>query len=109
VSQSQTFRQQTSNVISVGIVGINFSEAYTSYEGDRTYPAKPAPAKEAPAALQRVTQHAAPAFDELLVLKFRATNVSPYPFEWVDARDTTQGYAAALLRLSSLLDKRIQD
>jgi hypothetical protein len=109
VSQSQTFRQQTSTVISVGIVGINFSEAYTSYEGDRTYPAKPAPAKEAPAALQRVTQHAAPAFDELLVLKFRATNVSPYPFEWVDARDTTQGYAAALLRLSSLLDKRIQD
>jgi len=106
-SQAQTFRQQTSRVITVAIVGVNFSDSYTSYEGKRRYPAKPAPSKEAPTAVQRITQRVAPAFDELLVLRFRATNVPPYPFEWVDARDNSQAYGAALLRISNLLHDRI--
>src|SRR6266545_517631 len=47
LSQSLTFKQQSSNVVTAAIVGINYSDAYVSYEGDRSYPAKPAPAKEA--------------------------------------------------------------
>lgn len=54
-----------------------------------------------------ITQKVTPAFDELLVLRFRATNVRPYPFEWVDAREATQLYGAALLRLSNLLSERM--
>jgi hypothetical protein len=103
LSQAITFKQQTKSVITIAIVGVNYSESYVSYESDRNYPAKPAPSKEAPAATQRVLQRVAPAFDELLILRFPATNVSPYPFEWVDAQDTRQSYGAALLRVNNLI------
>src|SRR6266545_1549632 len=107
LSQSLTFKQQSSNVVTAAIVGINYSDAYVSYEGDRSYPAKPAPAKEAPTAIQRIVQRITPTFDELLVLRFRATNRPPYPFEWVDAQDTRQSYGAALLRINDLVSNRI--
>lgn len=103
LSQALTFKQQTKSVITVAIVGVNHSNSYVSYESDRSYPAKPAPAKEAPAALQRIVQRVSPAFDELLTLRFRATNVAPYPFDWVDAQDTRQSYSGALLRVSNLI------
>lgn len=36
--QVEMFKNQRGNPICVGLVGINFSENYTSYEGDREFP-----------------------------------------------------------------------
>ena len=45
-------------------------------------------------------------FDEFQILPFRATNVAPYPFEWVAYETTTSEYSALLLRVSRLYDRR---
>jgi len=47
-----------------------------------------------------------PEFDEFLVLPFRATNVDPFPFEWVEPETTRQEYSALLVRVSRLYDER---
>ena len=44
-------------------------------------------------------------FDELLPLRYRATNFEPYPFEWVDQERTAREYAAVLTRVSRQYDK----
>jgi hypothetical protein len=49
---------------------------------------------------------AAPEFDEFLVLRFKATNAPPYPFEWVDYKETRLDYAAALSRISARYQQR---
>jgi len=49
---------------------------------------------------------AKPEFDEFLVLRFRATNQSPFPFEWVKYEDTRLNYAAALTRISRQYERR---
>jgi len=109
LSQARTFKEQTESAVTVGIVGVNFSDSYTSYEGDRQYPADPAPVREASAAVERITHsRVREGFDELLFMKFRATNVPPYPFEWLNQRETEQEYAAALVRISSHFSQRDQ-
>jgi hypothetical protein len=45
-------------------------------------------------------ERAAASFDELQVLRFRATNVVPYPFEWIDFERTQREYGALLVRVS---------
>jgi hypothetical protein len=104
--QAATFRRQNPRAITVGLVGVNWSPVYTSYEGDREYPADPPPAREAPQAIERVQQRVTGAFDELLILSFRATNVSPYPFDWVDEPQLRKEYSAALLRISNEFEAR---
>lgn len=109
MTQARTFKEQTSTAITVGIVGVNFSDSYTSYEGEREYPADPAPAREASVAVERIAHSRVPHdFDELLFMKFRATNVVPYPFEWQNHRESGQEYASALLRISNLFNQRGQ-
>jgi len=49
---------------------------------------------------------AAPEYDEFLILRFKATNAPPYPFEWVDYSATKLDYAAALSRISSRYQQR---
>jgi hypothetical protein len=88
------------------LVGVNWSQSYTSYEGEREYPANPIPAREAAQAIDRIQQRVTDTFDELLILGFRATNVSPYPFEWVDESELRQQYSAALLRISNEFEAR---
>jgi hypothetical protein len=104
--QAATFRRQNPRAITVGLVGVNWSPVYTSYEGDREYPAAPPPAREASQAIERVQQRVTDAFDELLILSFRATNVSPYPFDWVDESQLRKEYSAALLRISNEFEAR---
>lgn len=107
VSQARTFREQTSSALTIGIVGVNFSTSYTSYEGEREYPADPAPVREASATVERITNSRVPKdFDELLFMKFKATNIPPYPFEWHNHRESAQEYASALLRISNLFAQR---
>jgi hypothetical protein len=104
--QAATFRRQNPRAITVGLVGVNWSPVYTSYEGDREYPADPPPSREAPQAIERIQQRVTDAFDELLILSFRATNVSPYPFDWVDESQLRKEYSAALLRVSNEFEAR---
>lgn len=94
----------------VGIVGVNFAPANTSYEGEREWPTDghkhKHPVQEAGDAERRVLQSAAPKFDEFQVLRFQSTNVAPFPFAWIDYDQTAKEYSAMLVRLSREYDRR---
>jgi hypothetical protein len=110
VRQVEQFKKTGGNPICVGIVGINHAAEYTSYEGTREYPTdgkkEKHPAQEASAAEHKILAEAAPQFDELQILRFRATNSTPFPFDWVNLTQTEKEYSSLLLRLSREYDKR---
>lgn len=110
INQAAEFRAHGGKPICVGIVGINAANAYTSYEGDAVWPTdgrrRKHPAQEAMDAEARLLNRAKPAFDEFLVLRFRASNVPPYSFSWVDYQETQDQYGASLVRLSRLYESR---
>jgi len=103
--QVQNFKYRAGSVepICVGVVGINYAEEMTSFEGERSYPTDGRkfkhPIQEAEQAKLRLTDTAR-LYDEFLILRFKARNQEPYAFEWVDERDTRQAYTAALQRIS---------
>ena len=111
-SHADHFRTtKANNPICVGIVGINFASRYVSYEGDRVYQTNGTgrhrhPAQEAPDTEQRLRKSLDTAFDELLLLRYKATNEPPYPFQWVDATATRMDYGAALSRISDKYENR---
>jgi hypothetical protein len=49
---------------------------------------------------------AAPEFDEFIVLRFKAMNAPPFPFEWVDYNETRLDYGATLSRISARYQQR---
>lgn len=108
--QAEHFRGTNPRALCVGIVGINRAEQYVSFEGTRRFKTDGRkhkhPAQEAVEAESRLLERARGAFDEFLVLRFRATNSRPYPFEWVDHAETEIEYGAALVRLSREYDSR---
>jgi hypothetical protein len=100
--QVEAFRARGGAALTVGIVGVNFSDVYTSYEGARTYPVGPgagSPSREAPTTDRRLATEVAPYYDEFILLGFKATNVPPYPFAWVAGERKEIEYAALLARL----------
>jgi hypothetical protein len=102
--QANHFRSRGGSPICVGIVGINHADHCTGYEGTRSFTTDGKthkhPIQEAAQAEARLLQHATPAFDEFIVLRFRATNEPPFPFAWVNSRATQLDYGAALARIS---------
>ena len=110
IRQVEEFKRTGGNPICVGIVGVNCAPTYTSYEGERAWPTDGKkhkhPAQEASEAERRVLLGAVPSFDEFQILRFRAANVAPFPFEWVDFEETTIQYAALLVRVSREYDRR---
>ncbi len=108
--QVDEFRKTGGNPICVGIVGVNSSQNYTSYEGSREWPTDGKkhkhPSQEAAEAETRLVSRAAPAFDEFQILRFRATNVDPFPFAWLDYDRTAKEYGALLVRVSREYDRR---
>lgn len=110
VRQVEQFKRTGGNPICIGLVGINMASEYTSYEGTREYPTdgkkEKHPIQEAAAAEAKILADALPHFDELQILRFRATNSPPYPFEWVDISKTRNEYSALLVRVSREYDKR---
>jgi len=110
-NQVSQFRLGGGNPICVAIVGVNQAERCISYEGERAFPTTGHggflhPYQEAPDAERRLLVRAAPAFDEFLLLRFRATNELPYSFEWVNHKDSRLDYAAVLTRISSRYQQR---
>jgi hypothetical protein len=110
VRQIEQFERGGGQPICVGLVGVNFSPSYTGYEGSRPNPTDGKkhkhPSQEAAAAVARLRERAQPAFDEFLFLRFVATNVEPYPFSWVDEKETVAEYGAMLTRISREYDRR---
>ena len=108
--QVDEFRQGGGNPISIGIVAINYADQTTSYEGARQYPTDGKihkhPIQEATKAKARLEQNARPFFDEFLFLEFRASNVVPFPFEWLNPSATLAEYGAVLTRISRKYDTR---
>ena len=110
-NQVTQFRHGGGNPICVAVVGINHAESMTGYEGDRPFPTTGRagflhPAQEAPGAEHRLRERGAPAFDEFLILRFRAPNAPPFPFDWVDHNATRLDYAAALTWISARYQQR---
>jgi|SRR5579872_357455 len=110
IRQTEEFKKRGSHAICVGIVGVNHAETCTSFEGARAFPTDGRkykhPIQEADDAISRLTQLAAPNFDEFVILRFRATNVDPFPFSWVDDQSLVEQYSASLTRISRLYDRR---
>ena len=110
VRQVDEFKRGGGTPICVGLVGVNFSDIYTSYEGERPFPTDGRkykhPIQEAADAVNRLREKAQPKFDEFMFLRFRAKNVEPFPFEWVDEAKTIMEYSAMLTRISIEYDRR---
>ena len=102
------FRKLGGQPVCVGIVGVNWSDQYTSYEGRRRFATDlKKNAQQKLQAVQRdLTDRVQSSFDELILLRFRATNVKPYSFSWVDQSETENLYGASLLRISREYESR---
>lgn len=107
-NQARTFRKHP-QCMTVAIVGVNYSERYVGYEGKRTFPRQVSPDvanRESDQACQRISIENRKDYDELLILRFSASNEPPFDFEWLNKEDTQHSYASALARLSSLYEQR---
>lgn len=109
--QVKQFQTHANNPVCVGIVGINHAERYVGYEGERANTTDGTgkyrhPIQEAEQAERRIYDALSTRFDELLFMRYRATNEPPYPFEWVDHVNTRIDYGAALVRISNAYDIR---
>lgn len=110
VKQVDHFRRGGSQPICVGVVGVNYADHCTSYEGDRSYKTDGRkyahPVQEATEAEKRLVEQAKPKFDEFLVLRYLATNEPPYRFAWKDEQGTALDYGAVMARLSAAYERR---
>jgi len=110
-NQVVQFKRGGGNPINIAVVGINQAESTVGYEGDRPFPTTGKqgflhPFQEAAEAERRLRASAATVFDEFLVLRFKAANAPPYPFEWVNYNETRLDYAAALSRIGARYQQR---
>ena len=105
VGQSQTFRRHNRRAISIGVVGVNYADEYTGYEGERSFDARTPPGREAPEIVRRLDAVKAE-FDEVLILKYKATNRPPYAFSWVSSADARLEYRSILVRVSDEYEVR---
>lgn len=111
--QVEQFNRSGGRPICIGFVGVNHALEYMSFEGTRSYITdgrkNKHPFQEAPRAEDLLLRHAAPVFDEFQLLRFRATNMPPYPFEWVNLEQTKLEYGSLLTRVSREYDRRFSD
>jgi hypothetical protein len=110
-NQVVQFRRGGGHPICVAVVGINQAERMVGYEGDRSVPTTGKagflhPVQEAAAAERRLRAEAAREYDEFLILRFKATNALPHPFEWANYNETRLDYGAALSRISASYQQR---
>ena len=111
IGQVEHFKKTGGNPITVAFVGVNWASHYTAYEKTRATPTDGSsgfrhPIQEAAEAESRLLAMASGKFDEFQILRFKATNVEPFPFEWMDYIKTSNEYAAMLVRISREYDVR---
>jgi hypothetical protein len=109
-NQATQFKRGGGDPICVAFVGINFAEQYVSFEGRKRWPTDGKrykhPIQESADAERRLTTQARGSFDEFQLLRFRATNAKPFPFEWVDLDQTQMEYSSILTRVSREYERR---
>jgi hypothetical protein len=109
-NQATQFKRGGGHPICIAVIGINEADSTIGYEGDRAFPTgiqgRPHPYQEAAEAGRRLKAEVADAFDEFLILPFKATNADPFLFEWVNYNETRKDYAAALSRISARYQQR---
>jgi hypothetical protein len=109
-NQRREFSRAGGSPISLGVIGINQADNYVSYEGNVEWRTdgrgKKHPCQEAAEAERRLRSNVLPAFDEFLILRFRAWNEPPYRFQWVNENETTMDYGAVLTRILRKYDVR---
>lgn len=119
---SQFNKGAGSRPITVAIVGVNHADYAVSYEGPRAHPTRgwidpdtgqqvagvrdKNPIDEADEAIRRIRADVEPFYDVTIILRYRARNVSPFVFEWVDSPGMARDYAAALVKISREYDQR---
>ncbi len=110
VRQTEEFKRRGGQALCIALVGVNFAEQYTSFEGTQSWPTDGKkykhPIQEADEAILRLKQRAFEHFDEHLVLKFKASNSAPFPFAWVNENESRLEYSALLTRISRKYDQR---
>jgi len=122
--QIKDFNRGTgSKPITVAVVGVNHAAHTVGYEGSRAWPTgwidnvdaatgktkrqyHPHPIEEADEAIKRLTEYVRPHYDEMIVLRYQATNEAPLPFAWVDPADTQREYATVLTKISREYEQR---
>ena len=109
-NQVAEFRKRGGNPICVGLVGINRADSYTSYEGKKSWPTNGKkylhPKQEADEVERDLVDRVKSSFDELVTLRFRASNKRPFQFSWVDQAKTEMEYASSLVRISREYEAR---
>lgn len=113
VKQVAHFKRGGGDPLCIGIVGINHAPLCRSHEGDRVFTTDGKkhkhPYQEAAEAEARLLAQAKPSYNEFLVLRYRATNIEPFAFEWVDLHATELDYGAILTRISREYDLRFRE
>ena len=122
--QVAQFRRGTgSKPITVAIVGVNHAEYTVGYEGSQTWKTgwverlnaatgkvkrqyHKHPIEEAAEAIKRLNEEVRSHYDEMFVLRYKATNETPYRFEWVDLPGTQRDYATVLTKVSRAYEQR---
>lgn len=123
-TQTSHFKRGTgSRPITVAVVGVNHASKVVSYEGRRRYPTgwveevdpdtgatermyHPHPIEEAAEAVKRLNDEVRPHYDEMILLRYSATNENPFPFSWVSESETVRDYATALTKISREYEQR---
>lgn len=84
----------------VGLIGINCSDRYISYEDDRVFltdgKKHKHPSQEATEAEPSFLAEAKPSLDEFMILRSIAINTNIYLFSWVDYNGPDLEYSALL-------------
>lgn len=97
----------TRECINVAVVGVNEESDYVGHEGERTF--KHRLRDEEPGIIvAKLRERLLDRYNELLVVRFKATNQPPYPFTWVDAQRVEIDYGAALTRVGNLYQSRFR-
>lgn len=109
--QVTQFRLGGGQPISLCVAGINHAQQYVSYEGDREWPTTGKgrhkhPFQEAGAVEDRIRARVVPQYDDVLFLRFRATNTPPFDFEWLNGPEVEMDYAAILTRMVRRYEQR---
>lgn len=111
--QVKNWKAVSPDAVSIAIVGINWAPYTVGYEGERAYRTdgikNKHPYQEAPQAEQHIIQRVVSQkiYDEVLILRYRATNDGTYPFAWDNETNTKDEYRAALIRISKEIERRL--
>jgi hypothetical protein len=95
------------HAINIAVVGVNQESDYAGHEGERVFKHR-LREQEPTVTMARLRDQLLGRYDELLLLPFRATNQSPYPFGWANATRAELDYGAALTRLGDLYARRFR-